>query len=134
MTVGGDKLTYDGDPSSLAFLILNTKIILNSIISDSHIGARWMTADITSHYLQSPMKTFQYMRIALKYFTKETRDEYIIDAIANSGLVYFEIRKGVYGLKEAGTLAFINYIVNNLAPFGHHPVQHTPGLWEHKTR
>ena len=73
------------------------------------------------------------MRIAQKYFTKEIRDEYNIDAIANNGFVYVEIRKGMYGLKEAGILAF-NYVVKNLAPFGYHTVQHTPGLWKHKTR
>ena len=102
MTVGGGKLTYDDDPSSPAVSLLNTKIMLNSVISDSYLGARCMIVNINHHYLQSPMKKFQYMRIALKYFTKEKRDEYNIDAIANNGFVYVEIRKGMYGLKEAG--------------------------------
>ena len=39
----------------------------------------------------------------------------------------------MYGLKEAGILAF-NYIVTNLAPFGYHPIKHTLGLWKHATR
>ena len=56
MTVGGDKLIYDGDPSSPEVSLLNTKIMLNSVISDLHIGERWMTADIKNHYFQSPMK------------------------------------------------------------------------------
>ena len=51
ITVGGDKLTYDGDPSSPAVSLLNIKIILNSVISDAHKGARFMTADIKKHYL-----------------------------------------------------------------------------------
>ena len=34
------------------------------------------------------------------------------------GYVYCEIRKGMYGLKEAGCVAFQN-LVKNLAPFGY---------------
>ena len=36
MIVGGDKLEYDGDPSSPAVSLLNTKVFLNIIISDAH--------------------------------------------------------------------------------------------------
>ena len=38
--------------------------------------------------------------------------------IDKDGYVYCEIRKGVYGLKEAECVAFQN-IVKNLAPFGY---------------
>ena len=56
MTVRGDKLEYEGDPSSPAVSLLNLKIILNSVISDAHKGARFSSTDIKNHYLQSPMK------------------------------------------------------------------------------
>ena len=46
------------------------------------------------------------------------------------GYVYFEIRKGMYGLKEAGILAF-KQLVTNLAPHGYEPMKFTPGLWRH---
>ena len=69
MTVGGDKLECDGDPSSPAVSLLNTKIFFNSGISDAHKGAKFTMADIKNHYLQSPMKNYQYMHIPLKYFT-----------------------------------------------------------------
>ena len=39
----------------------------------------------------------------------------------------------MYGLKEAGCVAFQN-LVKNLAPFGYEPMPITPGLWRHKTR
>ena len=133
MTAGGDKLIYDGDPSSPAVSLLKTKIFLNSVISDARKGAKFSSADIKNHYLQSPMKKFQYMHIPLKYFTDEIRQEYNIMDIAENGYVYIEIRKGMYGLKEAGILAF-NYVVENLAPHGYYPVRYTPGLWKHKTR
>ena len=48
------------------------------------------------------------------------------------GYVYCETRKGTYGLKGAGYVAFKNQ-VNNLAPFGYEPVLCTPGLWRHNT-
>ena len=59
MTVGGENLEYEGNPSLPAIWLLNTKIFLNSVISDSHTGARFCTADIKNHYLQLPMKHFQ---------------------------------------------------------------------------
>jgi hypothetical protein len=60
-------------------------------------------------------------------------DEYDIQTIASHGYVYVEIRKGMYGLKEAGIIAF-NRLVAKLAPHGYHPCKHTPGLWTHVTR
>ena len=36
-------------------------------------------------------------------------------------------------LKEVGIIAF-RVLVNNLAPYGYHPVKHTPDLWRHRTR
>ena len=73
------------------------------------------------------------MRIPLKYFTEEIRNEYIIMETKENGYVYIEIRKGMYVLKEAGILVF-NFIVKNLAPFGCAPVKYTPGLWKHTSR
>jgi hypothetical protein len=47
--------------------------------------------------------------------------------------VYILIDKGMYGLPQAGRLAN-NLLVTRLAPHGYHPVEHTHGLWRHKTR
>jgi hypothetical protein len=47
--------------------------------------------------------------------------------------VYIEIRKGMYGLKQAGLLAN-QLLQTRLAPFGYYPARHTPGVWLHKTR
>ena len=41
--------------------------------------------------------------------------------IVDNGYMYIELRKVMYGLKEAGILAF-KYLVENLAPHGYHPV------------
>ena len=110
MTVCGDKLDYDGEPSSHAISFLNTKIFLNSAISDTSNCATFSTVYIKNHYLQSSMKKNQYMTILLKYFTPEICSEYGIYNIAHNSYINIEIKKGMYGLKEAGILAF-NYIV-----------------------
>ena len=133
MIVGGDKLVYDGDPSSPTISLLNTKIFLNSVISYAHKGERFSSADIKNHHLQSPMKQFQYMHIPLKYFTDEIRQEYNIMDISENGYGYIEIRKGIYSFKIAGIIAF-NYVVNNVAPHGYYPVRYTPSLCKHETR
>jgi hypothetical protein len=58
--------------------------------------------------------------------------KYNLNALAVDGWVYIEIRKGMYGLKQAGLLA--NQLLQKLlAPFGYYPARHTPGIWLHKT-
>jgi hypothetical protein len=44
-----------------------------------------------------------------------------------------EIRKGMYGLKQAGIIAN-QRLTKHLAKFGYHPTPRTPGLWRHCTR
>jgi hypothetical protein len=45
----------------------------------------------------------------------------------------FIIRKGMYGLKQAGILAN-QLLQKRLKPFGYHSARHTPGLWLHTTK
>ena len=68
LTVGGDNLLYPFNAASLAASLLESKILLNSIISDAHKGARFMTLDIKDFFLQTIMKRAEYMRIHSKYF------------------------------------------------------------------
>ena len=46
MVVGGDKLTYFEDPGSPAAPLVETKLFLNSVISDAHLGARFLSCDL----------------------------------------------------------------------------------------
>ena len=46
--------------------------------------------------------------------------------------MFFEIRKGVYGLPQAGILADAK-LKSVLAPHGYAPTKNTPGLWTHST-
>ena len=79
LTVGGDRLDYHADPSAPAVGLLDTKIHLNSVISDAKRGARFCAPYIKNYYLNNPLLWFQYMRIHIKYFTEEFRQEYDMD-------------------------------------------------------
>ena len=56
ITVGGDKLPCDNDAGAPAANLLETKILLNSVMSDASKGARFMSADIKDHFLATPMR------------------------------------------------------------------------------
>jgi hypothetical protein len=67
------------------------------------------------------------MKMSLSLFPKEIVDKYNLGALAVDGRVYMEIRKCIYGLKQAGLLAN-QLLQNHLTPFGYYPARHTPGL------
>ena len=60
---GGDKLDYFGDASSPTTTLAEAKLLFNSVISDADKGARFMTVDLKDHFLASPMREPQYMRM-----------------------------------------------------------------------
>ena len=128
MTVGGDRLDAYQDVRSPAISLVDTKLHLNSVISDAKDGARYCTGDLKDFFLVSDMKVFQYMRIHRKYVTPEIFEEYNLteDHFDSKGFCYVEIRKGMYGLKEAAILAY-EQLRKHLGPFGYAPVPHTPG-------
>ena len=132
-TFGGDQLDYPGDPSSPSTSQLTTKIHINSTISDAKKGARYCTADIKNFFLGSDMEYYQYARILAELIPQEVFDEYPEMVIEDDGYVYFEARKGIYGLKEASLLAF-KQLVKNMKPHGYEPMPYTPGLWRHVSR
>ena len=131
---GGDKLPYPDDPASPAANLLDTKLLLNSTISDAERGARFLSADLKDHFLASKMGRPEYMRIPIKVLPQDIIDRYsLLDLVDNQGYVYVKINKGMYGLKQAALLAY-NKLVNHLAPFGYHPLPFSLGLWTHETR
>jgi hypothetical protein len=73
------------------------------------------------------------MRTLLSRFPEEIVIKHNLTALAVDSWVYIEIRKGIYGLKQAGLLAN-KLLQNRLSTFGYYPERHTPGMWLHKTR
>ena len=134
LTVGGDRLECFGDSSSPVALLIETKLLLNSTISDANQGAQFSCIDLKDHFLQSDLPEAEYMRIHGKYFFDDIRTKYNIDQIiADDGYVYCRLKKGMYGLKQATRLAH-DKLVQHLKPYGYKPDPLRPNLWTHKTR
>jgi hypothetical protein len=107
------------------------KLLLNNVISTP--GARFATFDLKDFYLGTPMIRKEYMRIPLASIPQSIIDQYALQDKAHKGLVLVEISKGMYGLPQAGILAF-NQLKTHLATQDYAPCTHPPGLWTHSTR
>jgi hypothetical protein len=73
------------------------------------------------------------MRLPLAIIPDEVIEKYNLRSIAVDGWVYLDIRKGMYGLKQAGLLAN-QLLQKRLELYGYYPARNTPGLWLQKTR
>ena len=134
LTIGGDRLSYEKETASPAANLLETKLLVNSVISESKLGARFASLDIKDFFLQTALKEKEYMRIHKKYFSKQFIELYQLeDRINDDGYVYCEILKGMYGLKQAAILAY-QQLKKRLEEGGYYHVENTAGLWKHKTR
>lgn len=133
IVVGGDKLSYPDDPASPAISLLDTKLIINSTISDEKHGARFMSADLKDHFSASPMARPKYMKMPFKYFPPDIVQRYNLHNLKSKyGYIYIKIKKEMHGLKQAALLAYTK-LVEHLAPHGYCPVPHSLGLWTHDT-
>jgi hypothetical protein len=113
---------------------LETKLIINSTISDARRGARFLCADLKDHFLASPTKDLEFMRIKYKYFPEDIRQKYKLwNFVSTDGYIYIRIKKGMYGLKQAALLAY-QHLVKQLPPHRYHSCPYTTGLWQHDTR
>jgi hypothetical protein len=122
LTVGGDILDYSGDVATSTAIITTFKILINSTLSTEE--AAMMMMDIKNYYLGTPLPPFEYMKMLLSRFPEEIIQKYNLNALAVDGWVYIKIRKGMYGLKQAGLLAN-QLLQTRLAPFGYYPAWHT---------
>ena len=73
------------------------------------------------------------MRMKIELVPQAFIDEYQLHDNIYNGYVYMEIRRGMYGLPQAGMLAN-KLLKKRLAPHGYYEVPHTPGLWRHQFR
>ena len=75
------------------------------------------------------MTWFEYMKVKEEIIPEEIRIQYNLKDVVADGWVYIEIRKGMYGLPQAGLLANIK-LKKHLATHGYCPTKYTLGLWE----
>ena len=65
-----------------------------------------MTLDIKNFYLNTPLSWYEYLRLRLDNFPEDMIAQYNLkDIITSDGYVYMEVRRGMYGLPQAGLLA-----------------------------
>ena len=104
ITAGGDRLDYHGETSTETASLETAKILLNSVLSTKN--AKFMAIDISNFFIQTDLEDYQYIRFHIDMIPQEIIDEYnLMDIVEKDGWCYAEIRKALYGLKEASYLS-----------------------------
>jgi hypothetical protein len=130
ITAGGNLINYPYKLTTRTADLTSSKMLWNSTISTP--GARFVTSDVKNFYLETPMDRFEYMEMPIKLIPQEIINLYKLQSNVKEGYVYMEIRKGMYGLPQAGIL--VNKLLRErLAVNGYREQPHTPGLWKHDT-
>jgi hypothetical protein len=63
LTVGGDRLDYNGETATSTADITTFKILINNTLSTKN--AKMMMMDINNYYVGTPLPTFEYMRLPI---------------------------------------------------------------------
>ncbi len=104
ITIGGNRICYPGDCGTKTGSLELTKLLINSVISTP--TAFFTCFDIKPFYLGTPLNCPEYyVRIELADIPQEFVDEYDLTHFTHCGWIYFQINKGMYGLKQSGKLA-----------------------------
>ena len=89
LTVGGDLLECPYDAVSPAASLIETKLIINSTISDAHKGARFMAADLKDFFLNTPMPHPEFMKIHRNHLPQEIIKAYDLEKrLTADGYIY----------------------------------------------
>jgi hypothetical protein len=127
--MGDDCIDFPWIKSMPTANLTTAKLLFNSTISTP--GASFYGIDLVNFYLNTPMERYEYMRLWLDIPPQEIIDKYNLTKIADAiGWVYVGIRKGMYGLPQAGILGS-KLLKKRLAIRGYYQCQHMPGLWHH---
>ena len=128
----GNKINYPFDIGTPTADMLLVKFLFNSIISTK--GATVMTADIKKFYLVTPLKRWEYIKLKLSDIPAEVIKEYnLMEKATKDRSVYVEVRRGIYGLPQAGLLAQ-EQLSESLEEHGYYQSKMVPGLWHHRIR
>ena len=132
LTVGGNLLDFTGNLRAPTASVTTAKCVFDSVVSTP--GAKFLLEDIKHFYLNNIFPDPVFMRVPLKIIPQEIIGTYDLKALVDyQGWIYIRIEKGMHDLKQADIIAN-QELVKHMAPFGYHPVKHTPDLWVHNTR
>ncbi len=129
ITIGGNRICYPGDVGTNTASLELVKLLLNSVLSRK--GARFSTINIKNFYLDTPMPDPEYVCIKISDILDKFFTEYNLGGHDRNGWIYFETRKGSYGLPQAGILAN-DLLCSHLFTEGFYEAASTLGLWCHK--
>ena len=99
LTVDSNRTNYYGDKSIFMAEIETVNILLNSTISTPHVI--FSTVDVKDFYFNTPISTFEYMRLPINIISYEIIKQYNLLPLVINESVYIEIQKGMYGLPQA---------------------------------
>jgi hypothetical protein len=125
LTVGGNLIDYPYDVSTPTADITTANIIFNSVVSIPN--AKFMGLHIKDFYLNTEMERYEYMQLPIDIISQEIIGQYQLLPLVHNGYVYIKIRKGMYGLSQAGIIAN-NKLRKHLATLSYILIEHTPGL------
>ena len=129
ITMGGNLINYPGDCGTPTADLLTVKLLFNSIISTPN--AKFMSINIKDFYLCTPMKRYEYFRMKIELFPEDIIQEYNLhNKVDATGNVHCEVRRGMYGLPQAGIIAQ-ELLEERLLKAGYRQSKVTPGYWKH---
>jgi hypothetical protein len=131
ITVGGDQLIYAGETFTPNADITTAKTLFNSVLSTQ--DGRFLGIDLKDFYLGTDLADFEYMYLQKWIFPEAFLNEYNLHHLFDDkDRILCEIRKGMYGLRQAGRLAYVK-LVAHLKTAGYIRAGITPGLFRHTT-
>jgi hypothetical protein len=130
--MGGNLINYPGNCGRPTANLLTVKLMFNSVISTPN--AKFMTIDIKDFYLMTPMDHYEYFKMKIELFPQDIIDEYgLRDKVDAEGNVFCEVRRGMYGLPQAGIIAQ-ELLTKCLHKAGYRQRKIKPGYWRHDWR
>ena len=103
LTAGRNQINYPGKVGTPTADMLLVKCLLNSVVSTK--GTKFMSIDSSKFYLNTPLPQYKYMKLKLTDILQEVIDKCnLAQNATKEGYIYIEVRKGMYGLPQAGLL------------------------------
>jgi hypothetical protein len=117
-TAGGNLFDVPYDVSARTASLDVVKLLLHSTVSDNK---QWFTIDIKDFYLGTPLPEtrYEYIRIERKKLPPASIAAHNLELLFRNDAVYFQIRKCMYGLPQAGRLSQLR-LISHLAKHGYH--------------
>ena len=104
ITVGGGNIELNYDVGTPTTELSTAKILINSTLYTP--GAKWCGFELVSMYLNTGLTTNEYLKIHINRIPQEFIYEYDLNEyVTPDGWVFAKIRKGMFGLPQAGILA-----------------------------